>query len=475
MRITGKKKVTFTRIAARLGFSIVTVSHVLHNRPGVSDPVRLRILQAAKDMGYEDLAERKKNASALAKGRNTASSPTIYDIAARLGLSAGTVSRALNGSPRLKGKTAEKIIATAKDMGFILNSAAAHLVAGHHHKEPVATTTIYTLAEALQLSASTVSRALSDHPRTAEDTRQKVLSKAIELNYSPNADAVRLRTPEVLAVGLLVPKISHPVIREIIAALEVPLLGKGIRLITATFDTTTVLAVQRSLDILEQLTNCTVIVPLTTFRKPVKLEHKKTLISLGSFAITNTTQDVRADQYQAVYQATKVLLDKGCKSILFIDVDAGVSNFIQRESAFRQAHVDSGRKPKKRLVLSKQRFFFEHINWGNVARRSPGTDGMILIGYLPSRQDLYALDMCGLNKSNIVLIELETGLLYHTEPLSYSQFFCPYDQLGEWCAKLLLNKMINHVDFPANPVELPISDFQPGTSVGRFDYGERNI
>ncbi len=457
-------------IAAKNGVSIATVSLVMRNRPGISDAVCQRVLKAAKEMGYEGHIEIIRPSTALAQSRNFASSPTIYDIAAHLSLSAATVSRALNGSLKLKEETAQRIIATAKDMGFVLNHAAAHLAADHLSKEHAPATTIYTLAEALQISAATVSRALSDHPGISEGTRQKVLKKAIELNYSPNAHAVRLRTPEILTVGLLVPEISHPVIVEIIAALELEFSGKGIRLITATFDTKTLLSAQRSLNALEQVTNCNVFVPLMTFSKSAILEHKRPLIALGSSAIANATLHVRADQYQAVYKATKLLLDNGSKSILFIDVDSGVFNFIQRESAFRQAHVDSGRRPRKRQVLSKKRFFFEHVNWTDVARLSPVLDGMILIGHLPSERDFQALTMVGLNNSNIVLIELEAGLLYHANPLSYTKFYCPYDQLSEWAAKLLVNKLANHVDFPIKPLELPVTAIQLESPVKGSDY-----
>ena len=52
---------------------------------------------------------------------------TIYDIAERLGVSATTVSRALNDNPRINKKTRETIHALAKELGYRHNTLAANL------------------------------------------------------------------------------------------------------------------------------------------------------------------------------------------------------------------------------------------------------------------------------------------------------------------------------------------------------------
>ncbi|WP_058485562.1 LacI family DNA-binding transcriptional regulator [Defluviitalea phaphyphila] len=52
---------------------------------------------------------------------------TIYDIAKKVGCSSATVSKALNNYPDVNPKTKEKIIKTAKEMGYIPNSQAQFL------------------------------------------------------------------------------------------------------------------------------------------------------------------------------------------------------------------------------------------------------------------------------------------------------------------------------------------------------------
>ena len=54
--------------------------------------------------------------------------------------------------------------------------------------------TIKDLAERLQISVSTVSRALKDNPEISQQTRKIVQDLAKELGYRPNPIAVALKT-----------------------------------------------------------------------------------------------------------------------------------------------------------------------------------------------------------------------------------------------------------------------------------------
>ena len=53
--------------------------------------------------------------------------------------------------------------------------------------------TLKTLAERLNLSTSTVSRALTDQWDVNAHTKQIVIELALELNYKPNIMAVKLK------------------------------------------------------------------------------------------------------------------------------------------------------------------------------------------------------------------------------------------------------------------------------------------
>ena len=70
-------------------------------------------------------------------------------------------------------------------------------------------TTLKLLAQQLQLSISTVSRALKDHPDISAATKAKVHALANSLDYEPNAYAIQLRTQSSKIFGVIVPAISN--------------------------------------------------------------------------------------------------------------------------------------------------------------------------------------------------------------------------------------------------------------------------
>lgn len=70
-------------------------------------------------------------------------------------------------------------------------------------------TTLKELAKELNLSISTVSRALNDHPDISTDTKKIVKKLAEQMHYAPNLFARGFRSQESHILGVIVPNISH--------------------------------------------------------------------------------------------------------------------------------------------------------------------------------------------------------------------------------------------------------------------------
>jgi len=69
--------------------------------------------------------------------------------------------------------------------------------------------TIKDIANELNISASTVSRALKDHPHINATTKRLVVSLAEKLNYTPNSLASSLRSHKTNTIGVIIPEIVH--------------------------------------------------------------------------------------------------------------------------------------------------------------------------------------------------------------------------------------------------------------------------
>lgn len=75
-------------------------------------------------------------------------------------------------------------------------------------KERTSKVTIYDIAKVLNLSASTVSRALQNNTLINQETREKVRQTATDMGYVPNWIASSLRKKRSNILGLIVPRTS---------------------------------------------------------------------------------------------------------------------------------------------------------------------------------------------------------------------------------------------------------------------------
>ena len=68
---------------------------------------------------------------------------------------------------------------------------------------------IYDIARVLNISGSTVSRALQDHPAISTEMKALVKKTAKEMNYKPNTMAVNLKRGKCNTIGVIVPNINR--------------------------------------------------------------------------------------------------------------------------------------------------------------------------------------------------------------------------------------------------------------------------
>jgi LacI family transcriptional regulator len=80
--------------------------------------------------------------------------------------------------------------------------------------------TLKNISHALNMSISTVSRALKNHPDISEETKKRVQEAATMMDYEPNTFAINLRTDKRNVVGIIIPFISNFFYQSFIAAVE---------------------------------------------------------------------------------------------------------------------------------------------------------------------------------------------------------------------------------------------------------------
>ncbi|GHE23699.1 LacI family DNA-binding transcriptional regulator [Sphingobacterium griseoflavum] len=80
--------------------------------------------------------------------------------------------------------------------------------------------TIKEIARKLKISASTVSRALNDHPSIGLITTMRVKKMAEELHYEPNQTAIFFKQRRTFTIGVILPSLSEPFFSSAISEIE---------------------------------------------------------------------------------------------------------------------------------------------------------------------------------------------------------------------------------------------------------------
>lgn len=80
--------------------------------------------------------------------------------------------------------------------------------------------TIKDIAKELGLSASTVSRALKDHPDISVETKNAVVELSKKLKYKPNMMALSLKNSKSNVVGVIIPELVHYFFSSVISGIQ---------------------------------------------------------------------------------------------------------------------------------------------------------------------------------------------------------------------------------------------------------------
>ena len=83
------------------------------------------------------------------------------------------------------------------------------------------------ISKALNLSVSTISRALKDSYEIGEETKKLVQSYALKVNYKPNLIAQSLKEMNTRYIAIVVPEIANSFFAEIVNGVEFAANNKG--------------------------------------------------------------------------------------------------------------------------------------------------------------------------------------------------------------------------------------------------------
>lgn len=213
-------------------------------------------------------------------------------------------------------------------------------------------TTIKDLAKMLNISTSTVSRALKDHPDISSSVKLKVKEAAETFNYVPNDFAISFRKNSSKVIGLIVPEISIFFLPSIINGISSVLNKEGYRFFILSSDD----SYETEKEHIETCINSRVDGILISLTKETKdAEHLKKLkemeIPATIFDKTVPQQSFESvifDNIKTAELCAEKLINQGCKNILAI---FGDENLEITQSRLRSFENKIRQSPAIRLEI----------------------------------------------------------------------------------------------------------------------------
>lgn len=305
--------------------------------------------------------------------------------------------------------------------------------------------TIKDIARILNISVSTVSRALKDHPDISDATKKAVQEMARELNYRPNEIALSLKNRRSKIIGVMVPKLVHHFFSSVIEGLENVAYDNGYQVMIYHSDEMYEREVQLTQSFMSYRLDGLIV---SMSKETEDSSHFDKLSQLGIPIVyfdrgpEGEYNKVLFDDYQGAYDAVKHLIGCGCKKIVHFAASESLDIGKKRRKGYTDALNDHHIEVREDLIINCDSFDFALSCTRDLFERIEGIDGIFAVNDLTAIGAIKQLNQLGKKVPEDVKV---IGFTNDISSAIYNPSLSTVDQqgikMGEEAALLLLQNM----------------------------------
>lgn len=217
--------------------------------------------------------------------------------------------------------------------------------------------TIHSIAKELNITASTVSRALSDHPHISENTKRLVREAAERVGYRMNSLAAALRRGRTNTMGVIVPTANRSFLASVVHGIEEVANSHGYNVMICQSnddyqaelkDIAALLRAQVDGIIMAIAKGTTDFKHFTELRK-----QGVPLVLFDRVTFDAGVSTVTIDDYRSAFRATEHLILQGCKRVATLaGVQMHLNIYEERMRGYRDALRAHGMPYREEYVYS---------------------------------------------------------------------------------------------------------------------------
>lgn len=246
--------------------------------------------------------------------------------------------------------------------------------------------TLKQLATQLNISISTVSKALHDSPEISPETINRVKELAKHLNYKPNKTALSLKNSKTKSIGVIVPNILNHFFAKVLYAIEKEASKQGYDIIICISNE----KLKKELKSLEILANGSVDGFIISISEETqvknKFDHFNTILNqkLPIVMFDRVAENVNCDKViiddiGAIYNATNYLISEGRRHIALISNIEELSVGKLRTNGYLKAIKDSKKYKNEPLILNISKTENLENSIENLLKNNKSIDAVISI------------------------------------------------------------------------------------------------
>ncbi len=224
--------------------------------------------------------------------------------------------------------------------------------------------TIKDLAKKLNLSTSTISRALQNHPGISASTVREVQKLAARLGYFPNSMGSGLRRKKTNLIGIIVPRIDINFHSQVISGIEEIAYKSGYNIIICQsndrFEHEVASAGTLLINMVEGVIGCLARDTKDYSHYARFKEHDIPLVFYDKVCYEIEASKVIIDDFESAFKATEHLISVGCRRIAHIAGNQSSGIYASRLEGYKAA------LGKYKLPVSRDLICFaEELNYEN--------------------------------------------------------------------------------------------------------------
>jgi len=215
--------------------------------------------------------------------------------------------------------------------------------------------TIYDIARKLNVSATTVSRGLQNHPAISKKTKKRIQDMVDELGYRSNHIARNLRQKQTQTIGVIVHELNSTFITSVLAGIEKVTTEAGYDLIITHSSESMTKEMANAKNLFNKRVDG--VIASLAFNT-TDLDHFKPFIQKNVPVIffDRVEQDsnntvVIIDNAKCGYIATQHLISQGCRRIVHVTSSLQRNVYSQRFQGYKDALYDNGIAFDEKLLL----------------------------------------------------------------------------------------------------------------------------